>query len=65
MIGTQIFWGIAAYPEVQGLNTHDAAIDLTIKKLVNGYRAIKTFLVLNGKSDQEIQDITKYDHNAV
>ena len=54
-----------AYLEVQGLNTHDAAIDLTIKKLVNGYRAIKTFLVLNGKSDQEIQDITKYDHNAV
>ena len=42
-----------------------AAIDLTIKKLVNGYGAIKTFLVLNGKSDQEIQDITKYDHNAV
>ena len=38
---------------------------LPSKKLVNGYRAIKTFLVLNGKSDQEIQDITKYDHNAV
>ena len=64
---TKSFEELMADPEVQGLNTQDAATDLTIKleKLVNGYRAIKTFLVLNGKSDQEIQEITKYDHNTL
>ena len=58
---------LLADPEIQFLNTNEAATDLTVnlKKLVNGFRTIKTFLVSNGRSDAEIQEITKYNHNTL
>ena len=64
---TKSFEELLTDPEIKGLNTEYAATDLTIKlgKLVEGFGAIKSFLVMNGKTLEEIKEITKYDHNAL